>query len=331
MLLGLLVVGALIGLPAFEFASAGATRHADRALQELTLEDNDSRHKIAVLEVEGIISSQPWDRSGRNMIALLKDQLELAQEDRAVRAIILKVDSPGGEVLASDDMARLLKRFQKESAKPVVVSMGSLAASGGYYISAPCRWIVANELTITGSIGVIMQSLNYRGLMDKVGLHPQVFKSGRFKDMLSGTKNPGEIDPAETAMIQEMVNETFAKFKAVVAEGRADVERGNPPEGRPLAPNWADFADGRVMSGKQAFDLGFVDELGTFETAVDRAKAIASIEDADLIRYRPVFDIADVFGMFGRTETKTIKVDMGMEMPRLQTGRMYFLSPTYVQ
>src|SRR4029079_10112350 len=103
-----------------------------------------------------------------------------------VKAVILKIDSPGGEVMASDDISRALVQFQEKHKKPVIASSRVLAASGGYYVAAPCRWIVANELTITGSIGVILSSLNYRGLMDKVGIEPVVFKSGKFKDMLRG-------------------------------------------------------------------------------------------------------------------------------------------------
>ena len=99
--------------------------------------------------------------------------------------------------------------------------MGSLAASGGYYVSAPCRWIVANDLTITGSIGVIMSTWNYRGLMDKVGLRPETFKSGKYKDMLSGSREPDTITPEEREMVQALIDETYGKFKsAVVAEGR---------------------------------------------------------------------------------------------------------------
>ncbi len=98
--------------------------------------------------------------------------------------------------------------------------MGSLAASGGYYVSAPCDWIVANELTITGSIGVIMEGFNYRGLMDKIGVRPEVFKSGKFKDMLSPTKSPEETSPEEVQMVQHLIDETFAQFKGVVADGR---------------------------------------------------------------------------------------------------------------
>src|SRR5678815_3394990 len=153
--------------------------------------------------------------------------------------------------------------------------MGNLAASGGYYISAPCRWIVANELTITGSIGVIMHSWNYRGLMDKVGLAPQTYKSGKFKDMLSGERNPQEIPPEEKAMVQGLIDETYQKFRSIVAEGRKAAAAKNKGEGRELSDDWANYADGRVLSGTEAQRLGFVDQLGNFEDAVKRAKTIA--------------------------------------------------------
>src|SRR4029077_19925381 len=122
-------------------------------------------------------------------------------------------DSPGGEVLASDEISQAIKDFQdgkkgrgqdqeKVQGKPGIVSMGNLAASGGYYISAPCRWIVANKMTITGSIGVIMHGWNYRGLMDKVGIAPMTYKSGLYKDMLSGERATNEIPAGEHAMVQ---------------------------------------------------------------------------------------------------------------------------------
>jgi protease-4 len=163
-----------------------------------------------------------------------------------VKAVVLRVDSPGGEVLASDEIYRIFNDFQRESKKPIVASMGNLAASGGYYISAPCRWIVANELTITGSIGVIMHTYNYRGLMDKVGLKPMVYKSGKFKDMLSGERSPDEAHPEEDEMMRDMIQETYGRFKEVVAEGRKHAHQLNNEKGNALTNNWADYADGRI-------------------------------------------------------------------------------------
>ena len=274
------------------------------------------------------------------MVDFINEQLKMAGQDKEVKAVILKINSPGGEVMASDEINQAITRFQNQSGKPVVVSMGSLAASGGYYISAPCRWIVANDLTITGSIGVIMHGYNYRLLMDKVGVRPHVFKSGRFKDMLSGEQEPDpnklseddkRTQDLEDQMVQALIDETFEKFKNVVKTGRERAASLNGGKGKPLVDDWADYADGRVLSGRQALAFGFVDELGDFDTAVSRAENIAGIPSANLIEYRMQFDIGSVLSrIFGKTQVPAIKVDLGMDLPKLQAGAMYFITPMAV-
>ena len=266
-------------------------REVGPKLDECILEDNGAHNKIAVITVDGIITDHSADQSGNNMVDVIQAQLDRAKDDKRVKAVILKIDSPGGEVMASDEINKAIEKFQDESRKPVVCSMGSLAASGGYYISAPCRWIVANDLTITGSIGVIMHGVNYRGLMDKIGIAPMTFKSGKFKDMLSPDRSTNDIPPEERAMVQALIDETFQKFKGVVRTGRAQAHEINKAEGRPLALDWENYADGRVLSGTQALNLGFVDELGDFDDAVDRTEKIAHISDANLIEYRERYDI----------------------------------------
>ena len=308
-------------------------------LDEGVLQDNDSRFKIAVVPVDGIISSHMADQAGYSMVDVIKAQLDRALDDRNVKAVILKVDSPGGEVLASDEISDAIKNFQNgkksngeaaenREGKPVIVSMGNLAASGGYYISAPCRWIVANKMTLTASIGVIMHGWNYRGLIDKIGIAPETYKSGKFKDMLSGSREKSEIPPEEHEMVQKLIDEVYIDFKDVVAEGRKAAHDA-APQGQALADDWADYADGRVLSGTQAQKLGFVDEIGNFQTAVKRAKTIAGIKDANLVRYEQRYDISDFFRMFGesKTDVHTVKVDLGFDAPKLQAGEMYFLSP----
>ncbi len=327
---GILILSKLANSLSFAGVGHTGSGRTDHSIHEVLIENNRSDHKIAVIDVDGVITGQAWDGAGRNMVDLIEDELKMAAEDSSVRAVILKVDSPGGEVLASDDISRAITKFQDSSDKPVIASMGGLAASGGYYVSAPCRWIVANELTMTGSIGVIMHGFNYRGLMDKVGIAPQVFKSGKFKDMLSGSKLPSEIDPKEREMVQSMIDETFEKFKTVVADGRGRAAQENQGEGRPLAKNWFEYADGRIMSGKQAFELGFVDELGNFDAAVDRAKKLAAISSANLIHYQQVFDFSNFLSLFGQAESRSIKVELGMDLPKLQAGRLYFLAPTFL-
>lgn len=315
------------------------TREVGPRLDEVTVEDNSAASKIAVVEVNGIITSTAIDQQGTSMVDLIRSQLDRALDDRRVKAVILKVDSPGGEVLASDEISDAIKNFQngKKSngdkseasrGKPVIVSMGDLAASGGYYISAPCRWIVANKMTLTASIGVIMHGWNYRALIDKVGIMPETYKSGKFKDMLSGSRETNEIPAEEHAMVQGLIDEVYGDFKQVVADGRKAAHEANP-QTRELADDWTDYADGRVLSGTQALQHGFVDELGNFRTAVERAKTIAGISDANLIRYEQRYDISDFFRMFGegKTDVHTVKVDLGFDAPKLEAGEMYFLSP----
>jgi protease-4 len=197
-------------------------------------------------------------------------------------------------------------------------------------VSAPCRWIVANDLTITGSIGVIMSTWNYRGLMDKVGVRPETFKSGKYKDMLSGTREPDSITQEERDMVQALISETYGKFTNVVSTGRLWARDKNKDKGRPLNESWPDYADGRILSGTEAFKLGFVDELGTFDDAVKRAKNIAGINNANLVEYQQRFDLSDFFRLFGQTESKAVKLDLGLEAPKIQAGHLYFLSPTYL-
>ncbi len=297
-------------------------------LDEVITEDNGSSDKIAVIDINGIITSRVTDQGGYNMVDIIKAQLKHADDDSHVKAVLLKVDSPGGEVLASDEINRALSDFQKKG-KPVVASMGNLAASGGYYVSAPCRWIVANDLTITGSIGVIMHSYNYRGLMNKVGLRPETYKSGKFKDMLSGDRDLEDIPAEEREMVQNLINETYGKFKSVVAEGRKHAAEQNKGDGRKLTDSWAEYADGRVLSGTEAYKLGFVDQLGNFQDAVDRAKSIAGIRSATLIEYQQHYDLSDIFRLFGKSDARVMKIDIGIDPPKLQVGQLYFLSPTF--
>jgi protease-4 len=335
-ILAQLVTSALSFKHGFHGESFGTARDVGPKLDECMLENNKSLNKIAVITVDGIITSHESDEAGNNMVEVIKAQFDRARDDRRVKAVILKVDSPGGEVLASDEIYKAIRDFETDEptdhgkqgrkGKPVICSMGSLAASGGYYISSGCRWIEANELTLTGSIGVIMHGWNYRGLMDKVGLAPMTYKSGKYKDMLSGERSTNEIPAEEHAMVQGLIDETFEKFKDVVADGRAAAHDLNKKEGKALADNWADFADGRVVSGKEALEHGFVDELGDFDDAVNRAEKIADITSSNLIEYRERYDISNFLSMFGQSgKAHDIKLQLGADVPKLRAGYMYFL------
>lgn len=148
--------------------------------------------------------------------------------------------------------------------------------------------------------------------------------------MLSGSRDPDSITPEERAMVQALINETYGKFTNVVAIGRERAYAKNKSKGRALSDNWADYADGRILSGTEAFKLGFVDQLGTFEDAVKQAKSIAGIPRANLVEYQQRFDLSDILRLFSQTDSKVVKVDLGVEPPKLRAGQLYFLSPLFV-
>lgn len=336
--LALFIVGGVLGVillfsVLFLFSGSSTTgRRGGLGLVETVVRDNGSNNKVAVLPIVGVIGSAVRDASGRDLVHLVRDQLERISEDPAVRAVVLWVDSPGGEVLASDEIYRALWEFQEEHEIPVVAAMGSVAASGGYYVSAPCQWIVAHELTMTGSIGVIFQGYNYRELMDKVGVRPKVLKSGKLKDMWSASKSAEEETPEESEILQAMVMETYERFKRVIVEGRERAEELNTGEGRALSADWETLADGRVISGRTALGAGLVDELGTIDTAYARAMEIAGVENANVVTFEAPFSFMNFFRIASAAPAGRVQVDIGLPtFPTLPAGRLYYMSSLHLQ
>src|SRR5947209_6942958 len=195
--------------------------------------------RIALITMRGLISSSIPGNVSDSMVEDMRLALQQARDDNRVKAIVLEIDSPGGEVTAADAIYNAVTKARAR--KPVVVYMDSLAASGGYYIACGGKFLMANETTITGSIGVIIQTLNYEQLLNKVGLAAVVFKSGKFKDMLNGAR---PITPEERELVQSFVMKTYDKFLGIVAK-----ERNLPAD---LLRNT--IADGRILSGKDAFE-----------------------------------------------------------------------------
>ncbi|BBL81185.1 hypothetical protein RxyAA322_30390 [Rubrobacter xylanophilus] len=230
--------------------------------------------KIAVIPVEGTIASADSSLSGPVPIATpegLRDALRQAREDESVRAVVLAVNSPGGGVTASDLMHDALQDFRRTTDKPVVVSMGDVAASGGYYISTAADRIVANETTLTGSIGVFIPLLNFSEASERYGVKQIYIKSGRFKAM----GNPwNELTEDERRIFQSIVDQYYDEFVEVIVEGR------DLPEKRVR-----ELADGRVYSGIQAERLGLVDRLGNLDVAVRVARDLAGLDEARVVRY----------------------------------------------
>ncbi|HEU0275911.1 MAG TPA: signal peptide peptidase SppA [Candidatus Udaeobacter sp.] len=269
--------------------------------------------KIAVITMRGLISSSLPGNVTDSMVDDMRAALQQARDDSRVKAIVLEIDSPGGEVTASDAIYNALIKVR--SRKPVVVYMDSLAASGGYYVSCGGKFLMASDTTITGSIGVIIQTLNYEQLFNKVGLASVVFKSGKFKDMLNGAR---PITPEERDLVQGFIMKTYDKFLGIVAK-----ERNLPAD---LLRNT--IADGRILSGKDAYEHKLIDGLGELDDAFGKAKELGNAPDAKVVKYGPPFSLSRFLRIFGETDSK-IELTLPKQLvPQLESGRAYFL-PSY--
>ncbi|MEO7723083.1 MAG: signal peptide peptidase SppA [Chthoniobacterales bacterium] len=272
-------------------------------------------NKIAVISLRGLISTSIAGNVGESMVDDLRWQFEQARNDDKVRAVVLEIDSPGGEVTASDMIYNAVVKTRAK--KPVVVYMESLAASGGYYVACGGKYLMANETSITGSIGVIIQTLNYQQLFDKIGLASVVFKSGKFKDMLNGAR---PITPEERDYIQSFVMKTYDKFLGIVAK-----ERNLPADSLRNG-----IADGRIISGRDALDFKLIDGLGQIEDAYAKAKELGRAGDAKIVKYGPPFSLGRIFRLFAKSGDTKIELTLpGQLTPRLESGRAYFLPGFY--
>jgi protease-4 len=272
---GLVALG-LVGLAVFAvvliLVTAGGTTAP--AVYDEEYVSGDGPDKVAVVPVEGVIA--PADDTLGGVLPTstpegLADALSQAGSDPSVVAVVLEINSPGGGVTASDEMHQSVLDFEENTGKPVVVSMGDVAASGGYYISTAADRIVANETTLTGSLGVIFEITNFAEAADKYGIKQVVIKSGKYKDIGSAFR---EMTPEERGIFQSIVDESYAQFVDVISEGR-DI-----PEERVR-----EIADGRVYSGLQAKKLGLVDSFGGLDEASATAGNLADTSDTTVIRY----------------------------------------------
>jgi len=229
--------------------------------------------KIAVIPLSGTITMQDSSLfSGKTITPnLVETYLTRAEKDRTVKAIVLRIESPGGEIAPCQEILWEIERVKE--AKPIVVSMGGTAASGGYYISTQADKIVALPTTMTGSIGVISAIPNIEEFLEKMGIQIEIFKGGKYKDMYRGFR---EMTPEEEEIMQQMIDEYYEQFVDVVAEGRGLSRE----EVRNLAT-------GQIYTGTKAKELGLVDELGDLNTAIDLAAELAGIEAPIVEYYQP--------------------------------------------
>jgi protease-4 len=215
--------------------------------------------KIGIVEIKGVITQS----------AEVIEEIHQYQEDEGVKAIILRIDSPGGGVGPAQEIHREILKVK--SKKKVVTSMGSVAASGGYYIACASDLIIANPGTITGSIGVLMQFSNFEELLKKIGIRGVVLKSGEHKDIGSPFR---EMTPEEKKIMQEVIDNVHQQFIQAVAEGRK-LDRAKVVQ----------IADGRIITGEQAKKLGLVDQMGNLQDAIDTTAKMVGIEGKPNVLY----------------------------------------------
>jgi protease-4 len=269
-------------IPILFLILAGCTPHfhldflgKDR-IEEVELIKSKAKEKILMVDVDGIISSSVnpglFAREG-DILSRIYYRLDKAASDESIKGVILRLDTPGGEVTASDILYNEILRFKEKTGLPVVGLMMGLAASGGYYVASACDYIIAHPSTITGSIGVISIFPNLQELFSKLGLKMNVIKSGEMKDSGGFWR---DISEEEKKVFQGIVDELYQKFLDTVYQNRKDYLSREKLE---------KIADGRVFTASQAHNLKLIDEVGYFDRALKKVFSLASLEEAKVIAY----------------------------------------------
>ena len=282
--------------------------------------DSKSTKKIALIKINGVIlgGNATWSTTANADI--ICDKLSLAAKDKNVKAVILDIDSPGGEITATDKVYHYIQKI-RETNKPVIALLNSVAASGGYYVAAGSDYIIANRLTTTGSIGVLVNTLNFYKLLEKIGISDEIYKSKEMKDLLNPAR-PRTL--AEKKIIQNLVNESYDEFVEIVSKGRISK---NPKLTTKYIKN-SEIGDGRIFSGRQAFKLGLVDKLGYFESAEKEAAKMSGLKASQykIVTYNENISLVDFLQKF-MLENFSIKVNVSglSQYSNIETGKFYYL------
>jgi protease-4 len=288
-------------------------------LQEVVLLKNRAKEKVLVIDVEGMLSAlEPggvFNREG-DVLSRVYSRLQAAAEDPLVRGIILRLDTPGGDVTSSDILYREILKFKKRTGLPVVALMMGVAASGGYYVASACEGIVAHPSTITGSIGVISLFPDIKGLLSKLGVKVQVVKSGELKDAGSPFR---DLSEEEQRLFQGIVDELYERFLGVIHDKRKDALS---------LDEIRDLADGRVYTAQQALKLKLIDEVGYFDEALARVLSLARIPAARVIAYS-YYPKRESNLYASRLESPSLfeGKDLTDSLPKLQSGFYYLWLP----
>lgn len=313
----LVAVIVMMILPACSTKVALFKGGATEPLQEFVVE-GEGDDKVALVYLTGGITSQP-DKgmfvSKPSPVQELVAGLALAEEDPAVKSVVLAIDSPGGTITASDILYHEIKAFKERSGKKVVVAMFDVAASGGYYAALPADWIMAHPTTITGSVGVIFVRPKLEGLMDKIGVSVEVAKSGEDKDM--GAPYRPTTDH-ERELFQSLIQGYAARFHSLVEK-----HRDLTPENMELVKT------ARVFTADKALEIGLIDEIGYIQDVFAKARELSGLESATVVTYRRVFYPNDnpynTMTQSGMGKLDLLGVDTSLIMP--PKGGFYYAWP----
>ena len=310
-----LVVFAGCGPTAFRIELVPASQHLD----ETEIERDKGifiRDKIAVIDVDGMLINKRkrgWMRDGDNPVSLFVEKLDKAAGDRRVKAVVLRINSPGGTVAASDIMYHSLREFKRKTGKPVVTCILGLGCSGAYYIACGSDGIVAQPGSVTGSIGTIMHTFSLAGTMEKIGVKAVAIKSGELKDMGSPLH---DLSGEEHKVLEGIVNEFFQQFLTVVEKGRKGIGE----------QKLRALADGRVFTAEEAFREKLIDRIGYPADGIEWAKKIAGLEKARVVMYhRPLGYKANVYSS-AMSDEGMVGALVNVELPDwLNSGGAQFL------
>jgi protease-4 len=272
--------------------------------------------KIAVIDVDGIIVNRRQDSlmSRRdNPVSLFQEKLDKAAADRNVKAVVLRLNSPGGTVGATDMMYHSLREFKRKTRKPVIACMLDLTCSGAYYLACGCDGIVAQPSTVTGSIGTIVQTFSVEGTMKKIGVKAVAIKSGKMKDMASPLH---DLSDEERKVLAQIVENFYEQFLNVVDNGRTKIDKETIRQ----------LADGRVFTAQQAHEQSLVDRIGYADDAVKWAKTLAGLEKIRLVIYhRPMGYKPNIYAS-AESASAPMTPLINLELPQwLDSGGAQFL------
>lgn len=228
--------------------------------------------KIAIIDVDGVLANRRrggWMRSGENPVSLFIEKLDKAAADKSVKAVVLRIDSPGGTVAASDIMYHHLMKFRRQTGKPVIACVLGIGCSGAYYIVCGCDGIIAQPSGVVGNIGTVFQTFSVAGTMEKIGVKAVTIKSGELKDLASPLH---DLNDEERKVLEGITGHLSEQFFEVVRKGRKNIDEKK-------------LADGRVFTAQQALQQGLIDKIGYLDDGIKWAREIAGVKKSSVVIY----------------------------------------------